>query len=636
MKVKTSLYIILLVVFNTILFSQVPGWEWAISADGYSWDQANAIAVDEYGNLYITGTFRSNVTFGSYTITRTGDRDIFVAKMDPNGNWLWADNAGGSEMDIGNSISVDNAGNSYITGFFNETATFGDHSVTSNGSSDIFVAEMDTNGNWLWANSALGNSLDTAEGIVIDSSGNSYITGYFNGTITFGSYTFTSYGEEDTYIAKIDSGGNWLSASRAGGSNSDIGIKLKLDNYGNTYVVGRFQGTATFGTFSIASAGINDIFVAKLNPNGNWLWATQAGGSGWDSGSDIYTDSDGNCYISGYFQNIATFGDHSITSNDSYDIFVAKMYANGNWLWATQAGGSGWDMGLCISLDNLGNSYVSGYFEITANFGQYSLTSFGGSDIFLAKLDSIGNWIWVLQASGAANEYGYSLITDNEGCNYLTGKFQGIVNFGSNSISCPDHTDIFVAKRGNVEFTSDFIGNPTSGNQPLEVQFTDLSNGSPINWEWDFDNDSTIDSYEQNPTNIYSEAGIYTVSLTVSDGTNTDTEIKEDYISITNVDAENETITSETIRLSNHPNPFNPSTKIEFSIQNNSMIELSIFNIKEQKIKTLAHNEFTKGSHSITWDGDDAFNKPVSSGVYLYKLNVNGKTEAVKKCLLLK
>ena len=88
--------------------------------------------------------------------------------------------------------------------------------------------------------------------------------------------------------------------------------------------------------------------------------------------------------------------------------------------------------------------------------------------------------------------------------------------------------------------------------------------------------------------------------------------------------------------LRNFPNPFNPSTTIEFSIKNDSKVDLSIYNIKGQKIKTIAHNEVTKGSHSIIWNGDDESGKLVSSGLYFYKLNVNGKTEAVKKCLLLK
>jgi len=99
---------------------------------------------------------------------------------------------------------------------------------------------------------------------------------------------------------------------------------------------------------------------------------------------------------------------------------------------------------------------------------------------------------------------------------------------------------------------------------------------------------------------------------------------------------ENNIALTDFILLQNYPNPFNPTTSITFSIQNDSQVELAIYNLKGQKIKTLAQNEFTKGLHSIIWNGDDNNNKPVSSGVYLYKLHVNGKTEASKKCLLLK
>jgi FlgD Ig-like domain/Periplasmic copper-binding protein (NosD) len=101
-------------------------------------------------------------------------------------------------------------------------------------------------------------------------------------------------------------------------------------------------------------------------------------------------------------------------------------------------------------------------------------------------------------------------------------------------------------------------------------------------------------------------------------------------------DAEENTIQIQNLCLSNFPNPFNPSTTIYFSIQNDSDIELSIYNIKGQKINTLAQNDYSKGTHSIIWNGDDESNKSVSSGIYFYKLLVNGKAEAVKKCLLLK
>ncbi|MDP8202537.1 MAG: T9SS type A sorting domain-containing protein, partial [Candidatus Tenebribacter burtonii] len=104
----------------------------------------------------------------------------------------------------------------------------------------------------------------------------------------------------------------------------------------------------------------------------------------------------------------------------------------------------------------------------------------------------------------------------------------------------------------------------------------------------------------------------------------------------TGVDEEDIQSSINNIQLSNYPNPFNPTTTISFSIQNDSEVNLSIYNIKGQKINTLAHNEFTKGNHSVIWNGIDENNNLVSSGVYLYKLNVNGKFESMKKCILLK
>ena len=98
----------------------------------------------------------------------------------------------------------------------------------------------------------------------------------------------------------------------------------------------------------------------------------------------------------------------------------------------------------------------------------------------------------------------------------------------------------------------------------------------------------------------------------------------------------NDLLPASNYQFSNYPNPFNPTTTIKFSIQNDSIINISIYNTKGQKINTLIHSEFSKGSHSIIWNGDDKLGNTVSSGIYYYKLNVNGKTEVVKKCLLLK
>jgi len=184
----------------------------------------------------------------------------------------------------------------------------------------------------------------------------------------------------------------------------------------------------------------------------------------------------------------------------------------------------------------------------------------------------------------------------------------------------------------NANFTADII----EGTVPLEVRFTDLSVGDVTNREWDLDGDGEIDSDLIDPIFVYYEAGSYTVTLTATIDGEQYTETKENYIIVSGTDVENNELSTPNYELNNYPNPFNPTTTISFSIPEESEVDLSIFNIKGQKVKTIANDSFEMGNHSIIWNGEDESDKIVSSGVYLYKLEVNGKIEAVIKCMLLK
>ena len=384
---KLSL-IIILALCSVALFAQNVDWLWAKKAGGTALDFGWDIAVDANGNSYITGSFYDSSTFGTTTLTSSGSQDISIAKLNSNGNWLWIKQAGGTSEDYGSRIAVDANGNSYITGYFEGSATFGTTTLTSSGyyNIDIFVAKIDQNGNWLWANQAGGTDTDCGYGIAVDANGNSYIIGVFAENATFGTTTLTSSGYEDIFVAKLDINGNWLWAKQAGGTSDDYGYGIAVDANGNSYVTGYFYGSAIFGTTTLTSSGDKDIFVAKLDSNGNWLWVKQAGGTIYDYGYEIAVDANGNSYVTGYFWSSATFGATTLTSSGQYDIFVAKMDSNGNWLWAKQAGGTSSDRGYSIAVDDNGNSYVTGYFEESATFGTTTLMSSGSRDIFISKI----------------------------------------------------------------------------------------------------------------------------------------------------------------------------------------------------------------------------------------------------------
>ncbi len=550
---KRIFSLLVLLLISVCVFAQAPEWQWATQAGGIHYDEGIAITIDDTGNSYVTGNFSDTASFGSYSLTSSGDHDIFVSKMDDNGNWLWATQAGGTYGDSGIGFTIDDAGNSYVTGCFKDIATFGSYTLYSSGDYDIFAAKIDDSGNWLWATQAGGSGWDRGNGITIDDAGNSYVTGWFEGTASFGSYFLNNSGFWDIFVAKIDESGNWLWATQAGGSDSELGIGITIDNTGCSYVTGNFVGTSSFGPYSLTSSGGADIFVAKMDANGNWQWVTRAGGNDLDGGLGITIDNAGYSYVTGNFVGTSYFGPYSLTSSGGGDIFVAKMDANGNWQWVSRAGGIENDYGYGITIDDAGNSYVAGDFKETATFGSYSLTSSGDADIFAAKMDAVGNWLWAKRAGGTDRDDGFGITIDDEGNSYITGEFRSTATFGHYSLTSSGYSDIFVAKLNST------------------------------------------------------------------------------------LSAENEIIPTG-IMLSNYPNPFNPTTTIFFlTTESTENTEIIIYNIKGQKVKTFPNLQINKSSNQqILWNGRDENNQPVSSGIYFYKFNINGKTKISKKMILLK
>ncbi len=194
---------------------------------------------------------------------------------------------------------------------------------------------------------------------------------------------------------------------------------------------------------------------------------------------------------------------------------------------------------------------------------------------------------------------------------------------------------------GPDPYITNFEAEPTAGTAPLTVQFTDLSSGGNIlGWEWDFENDGIIDSYEQNPEYTYQDTGSYSVKLKIYYGPLEDGYIKTDYINVTDSSGiDNYELGIWNYELNNYPNPFNPTTTISFTINNelykqNEQMNIEIYNVKGQKIKQLEIRNVNLGMNKVFWNGVDELGEPVSSGIYLYRLSI--KDSPIKKMLLLK
>jgi hypothetical protein len=438
-----------------------PEWEWAtpvkIIMPSFTNNKAGKpekpilgtdISIDCENNSYVTGSFNGTATFG--TIVLTSELvDIFIGKLDPSGDWQWVQQAGGGFNDNGYSISVDLNNNSYVTGFFEGTATFGTIILNTFGGSDIFVAKLDPIGNWQWIIQVGDIAEDTGYGITVDQDGNSYITGSFSNTVTFGTTILTSANSTDIFVGKIDTDGSWQWATQSIGSQSAIGFDISRECDGDLYVTGTFTGSVTFGSLMPLNSNpptSSEIFVAKLDQDGNWLWATQADGSESNQGKAIDSDCDGNSYVTGIFRNATTFGSVVLTSMGNNDIFISKLDTNGNWIWTRQAGGDMIDDGLSISVDCQDNVYVTGSFENTASFGNIILISENSTNGFVGKLRLNGDWEWVNPIKGAS--IGYGIHANCEGDTYITGLFGGTTTFSNITIESEpiDSQNIFISK----------------------------------------------------------------------------------------------------------------------------------------------------------------------------------------------
>ena len=456
MRLAAVLFAGLILAQAPVALAQAPDWLWAERAGGSGIDFGNAIAMDESGNALVAGSFRGTAEFGDVTLTSAGRSDVFLAKYDAGGNVLWAQRAGGASGDGADAIAVDGAGNALVTGGFQGTAEFGDITLTSAGDADTFVAKYDAGGDVVWAKRAGGFAGDdTGLAVAVDGSGNALVTGEFRVSAEFGDTTLTNAGGDDAFVAKYDAGGDVVWAKRAGGSSegitfTDRGAGIAVDGADNVFVTGQFEGTGKFGTATLTSAGAEDVFVAKYDPQGNVVWAQRAGGSSGDGGVAIAADGSGNALVTGNFNGTADFGEATLASAGDSDVFVAKYDAGGNAVWAQRAGGSDVDVGVAITVDRSGNALVAGRLRGTAEFGDTTLTSAGSTDAFVANVDTEGNVAWAQRAGGASSDVGEAIAVDGSGNALVTGAFAGTADFGDLTLaSAGGSTDAFAAKLGS-------------------------------------------------------------------------------------------------------------------------------------------------------------------------------------------
>ncbi len=547
---KKLLFILAYAVSSTMLNAQTPNWSWAESSSDEGTDKIGYdISADVQGNTYSVGVFKDTITFGSTQLLATQGTikaEVFVVKYDPSGNVLWAIQSTGGSNPEGNGIYVDNSGNCYITGKFQNTIHFGGVSITSgNAFGAMYVAKIDANGTAQWVEQYGASGFSVISGIIgesitMDNAQDLYVAGVYKGDADFGNGNTINNPSSQAFapfVAKLsatDGTSQWAYGA-TGGNSSSIEVN-DIEIGSDIYIAGTYKGSVYFGTNdTLTSTANREGFLAKFTTAGAFSWAykpTTNGGSGTViKGTGIGVDNQNNPYYSGYFSDDLTFGSTTLSCGGFDDCsFIAKLDASGTPQWATQVGDANSANIYAVDMytGTNGTSYITGSMSAgTVNVASDVLTAVNGDvgDLFIIEVDASGVPQWGVKATNAAG-YGdgaNGIVGTSNGI-YITGFYRSTLTAGT-TISETGGTDdnFFVIKldesvvgieEGNIEnglwaYPNPFKNTLTIANNNgtlIKVNLIDLT-GKMISTK--VSNDNRI---EMNTTNL--PQGIYFLNVT--------------------------------------------------------------------------------------------------------------------------
>lgn len=348
--------------------------------------------------------------------------------------------------------------------------------------------------NYQWVQTLGGITDDAGYAITNDANGNLFTTGFFSGTVDFdpgpGVTNLTSSGGIDIFILKLNASGDFIWAKQIGGGGTDYGTDISVNNNGDVYVAGNYSGSnidfdPNAGVFTLPSLGGSDIFLLKISNAGNFIWAKGLMGAETKTVKSIAVDNLDNVYTSGYFNGTmdadpgtAVANINSNSNSLAYDIFISKLDGAGNFVWAKAIGGGGIDVCNAISLDASSDVYVTGSFQSVVDFDPgtsvVNLSSAGGTDVFVLKLNQAGDYVWAKRIGSVNDESANAIVIDHAGNSILSGDYAGTVDFdpgaavftmshNPNNGSINNYFALKLNNAGNFVWAKSFGGNQAFG-----------------------------------------------------------------------------------------------------------------------------------------------------------------------------
>ena len=405
------------------------------------------LVVDSAGNIIITGQAFNQINFGGGALNSAGLGDVFLAKFDPNGVHLWSFLYGDATNEIAWGIALDTSDNILITGLFGGNINFGGGALSNAGGGEIFVAKFDPAGAHIWSRAYGGVGEDFGLRIEVDAGDNVFLTGVYGAAIDFGAGPLTHNGVSDVFLAKLNPAGSHIWSQGWGSVDDEQARALVLDATPAVYLAGQFENTVSFGGAGLVSAGDQDIFIAAYDSSGAHQWSRRSGNTAADFVEDATIDNNGNVVVTGGFLISADFGGGALTSNGDADVFLARYDPTGTYLWSQKWGGPAEDYGSSITIDSRGNITMLGVMGGGGvDFGDGVLPHAGLQDIFFVELTSTGAHRMSFSYGDGDIDIPRRVREDPLGDIWFGGSFDSTIDFGTGTLSSLGSLEVFFTK----------------------------------------------------------------------------------------------------------------------------------------------------------------------------------------------
>lgn len=421
--------------------------EWAKSYGDKESQSATGVAVDSAGNIVVVGTFHGQIDFGGELRTSAGGKDIFVAKLSPEGELEWSLSAGDAGNQYATGVAADGSDNVIVLGHFDGYADFSGGPVMSAGLNDILLAKLSSDGKSIWTKSFGSTSEETSFSLAVDPSDGVLLAGFAASEVHFGGPALP--GTNGLVLVKLSSSGGHVWSRRFDAQGPDLlePVHIAGDPSGGLVLAGSFGGGLWFDNLmEMTGPEDRDVLVLKLDPTGQAVWSEAFGDGNLQYAKSIAVDKEGNIFIAIDLFGSIDIANETFTSAGSSDVLLMKLSPFGEALWGKRFGDANEQTVTSLALDGSGNILLAGAFKGAVDFGAGPLESAGADDIFVVKLDPAGSARWSRRFGGAGAQAATALAADRSEYPVIAGDLFGDADFGAGPLTSAGSDDVFVLK----------------------------------------------------------------------------------------------------------------------------------------------------------------------------------------------